>query len=131
MTQDIDDRLHRIAVNLLAQTRAGAVSWRVTDREYAFLYSGSRASILIVQYTDQDGDPAYRMDILNQRGTAIETLDYEWDFDGTGHEPAPQNAVLKELWEESRRNALQIDDVLDGLLEEIKHPPKFSDEPPF
>jgi hypothetical protein len=136
---DTRDRLAQVGALLLRQTEAGAIEWRTTDDEEAFLYSGSKGSVLSRRYLDRQEDSwYYTLSVLNSRGTEVDKLEEDWTRDAA-NKPLHQehNTMLEALWNAARRSALKIDEVLDELMEEIKDPKKFAsgqafdDEPPF
>jgi hypothetical protein len=141
-SSDPKRRLIDIAELLLNQTTAGAIQWRTTDEDRTFLYSFSRGSITIRRFFDQTSEATgYALSVLNNHGTEVEELQQEWEQipgpkGGTQIVEADHNDTLRQLWATARRSALDIDELLDDLEREIKHPKDwshkdFKDEPPF
>ncbi|WP_433535358.1 hypothetical protein ACQPZK_25400 [Micromonospora sp. CA-249363] len=123
---DIRDRMVQVAQNLLQQTLEGRARWSTTDQEDAYLFSGSRSSVKIEFYEDHDEGSVCKMSLLNQRGTLVQALKTELiPPTGTGpYEPADWNEVLERLYDAARREALDIDDLLDSVLDDLsKDPP--------
>lgn len=122
----VTDRLHEIATMLLQRTRADAVTWRTTDDEDAFLYSGSKSSLIIDYFPGRD---EYELRLLNQRGTVVESLGTAWtsgvDPWDAPNQPAKWNKTLEQLHDAARRSALDIDGLLESTLADIENEPPF------
>lgn len=108
MTEQSDDieRTKGIARALLERTRLGSVRWKPTDDESTYLCRMKRGSFLLEK-------GYYRtITVLDGEGRTIQQV----------HVP-PTDEVLfgemTELWELARRDALQIDDLLDSFLDEL------------
>jgi len=118
----------QIAQALLDQTKYGNIEWQSTDDDEAFLYSTSNSSI-IIDTASRTGPQPYWLKILNQRGTVVETLDYNPQAEDEWMESqVTENkvgALLGKLHEAARRQALQIDDVINAVLRELKEMPPF------
>lgn len=128
---EIHDRLVRLTEVLLARTREGKISWKPTDDERAFLYTGPGTSALITSHLDEDGDNRTTLSVLNSRGTEIESIENEWQAGS----PATWNETLDDLYYSARRDALNIDKVLDNFLATLEQENgdlnSAPDEPPF
>ena len=130
MTTDkpVTDRLFEIAAMLLNKTRSSALTWRATDDEDAFLYSGSKSSLIIDYNPGQD---EYELRLLNQRGTVVESLTTAWEVVQNpspwedANRPAKWNDTLMQLHDAARRSALDIDGLLDSTLADIESEPPF------
>lgn len=152
MTRDSDlhQRMLTLAENLHEATKAGKISWALTDREDKFLYAGTKSSVTIGAFTDRDGDNHSTLSLLNSRGTTVDSLESEFEArqDG-GYAGKPWNDLLEDLYHAARRVAHDVDGAIDSMLDDIEKgtpsppPPKnfaddpwakdasFSDEPPF
>jgi hypothetical protein len=138
-SDDTQSRLAQLGDTLLKQTQAGAIEWRATDDEQAFLYRGSRGSIIVRREWNERAERSNCfLTVLNTRGTEIESLGEGTVKNEQGRVVAAgHNKMLRELYQHARRSALKIDEVIEGLLEEVKNPNKpvqrrqFNDEPPF
>jgi hypothetical protein len=120
-----DDHLHNrmvsLANSLLERTRAGSIAWTVTDNERRFLFSGTNTSVGITSYVDRDGDTITSLDLLNSRGTVVETLrsEFEPNDDAPPYTARNWNKLLDDLYYAARRNALNVDAMLDDLLADL------------
>lgn len=117
-----DDRMLKIAKALLTQTTNGNITWQATDDPEAFLYSGSKTSIIIDTNNKRAPQPFW-LKILNQNGTVVETL-YAVQVFGDDDTKANYE-LLKALHSLARRNALKVDAVIDGVLQELEDLPPF------
>ena len=107
------DRLLELAYTLLARSKSGAIKWVAAEGTDAFVYSGSKAAV-VVRTQDRDGQAPYLMTLYDGAGSAVEgassTDNDEWHF------------VLADLYQLARRSALSIDEVLDSLLSDLGGP---------
>jgi len=141
-----------LATNLLEATKAGKISWALTDAEGKFVYAGSRSSVTIEMHTDRFEGDATILSILNDRGTTVDSLQSEATQSEDGWIPAPWNDLLEDLYHAARRVAYNVDEAIDSMLADIERgtpspPPKpkrivkdpwasegkseYTDEPPF
>lgn len=112
--------LERLARELLTRTRRGLVKWIETDDPTSFLFSSPQGSI-IVDSLDRDGGPPYGMRVLREDGIEVDRLTSEWYSGLLGSkEPAPWNGVLDELYNGARRTALNVDQVVGGMLDYLR-----------
>ena len=118
---NLQNLMTKVAEQLLRRTLAGDISWAETDKEDDYLYSGSDSSASIY-FSRRSGSVRgrYVLTVFNSRGTRIEELrsDYVRTNEGVIEE-AGWNGVLSELHEAARRNALDIEGVLDDLIAEL------------
>lgn len=128
--QTLQERLMQIAQASLEQTRSGQMSWRATDDEDAFLFSGSSTSLIVDAYP---GLTKFELRVLNTRGTSIAELDGMYASSAPPHEG--QNRVydlLGSLHDAARRSALDIDVLLDSALADVEsatEPPPSGGDP--
>lgn len=150
--RDVHERMITLAKNLLEATKAGKISWALTDRENKFLYAGTRSSVAIELFTERFGDDDYTLSLINNRGTTIDSLTTE-HYSVEDHPPIPAewNDSLEDLYYSARRIAHNVDEAIESMLADIERgtpsPPSakkpaddpwasgagdgFSDEPPF
>lgn len=123
--ESLNARLRQLAEAALTRTRAGQMDWRPMSDEDAFLFSGASSS-LVVDYFRSSG--RYELRVLNSRGTVVESIDGEpVDIWGEGQSVGQ---LLAELHEAARRNALDIDALLDNALKDVLEG-RPREEPPF
>jgi hypothetical protein len=98
MTSDevLRQRIITLATNLLEATKAGKISWALTDAEGKFVYAGSRSSVTIEMHTDRFEGDATILSILNDRGTTVDSLQSEATQSEDGWIPAPWNDLLED-----------------------------------
>lgn len=144
--RDLQERFVTMAKNLLEATKAGKISWALTDSETKFLYAGTRSSVTIEFYDSREGEDTI-LSLLNGKGTVVDSLSTEYR---SSPEPAglimaaPWNDTLEELYSAARRVAHNVDDAIDSMLSDIEkgaasppRPPRvkkddpWTDEPPF
>jgi len=142
-SEDITARLIQLGKLLLEKTKVGDIEWRTTDQEGNFAFAGTAGGVLIRRHLDQAEDWIYTLILLNRGGVEVETLESDWRREGTNiagqqvYRPEPQNEMLESLWHAARSSALNIDEVIDGLLREVENPRRdsanedFDDKPPF
>ena len=119
-----EDPILRIARLLLKRTRTGDVQWVPTDDEQAFLCSTKDSSVVVRTVLDSDGDENVVLSLLNARGQEVGELRSTWDQEESDeawprYRPGANNKLLQDLAEGARRNALQVDQVVEGLLKEL------------
>jgi hypothetical protein len=133
-------RLESLISRSIRQTRSGAIEWRTTDDEAAFLFSGESASLLVKKHEGRMGPmplstvTAYKLSVLNERGVEVESLDSTFyraqlnsdelaDENAPAHEtrwlPTDRTISLRNLWQAARRSALRVDNILDLIITEI------------
>lgn len=134
--QTVAEKLLEIARTALAQTRESKVNWRQMDDEFSFLFSGSKSSLIVDLHPRED---RYELRLLNPRGTVVESLVLEKPVTVTDpwgdKAPIPPSdaevanwELLRDLHEMARRNALDIDNLMDAALADLTTAPE---EPPF
>jgi hypothetical protein len=120
--QNFRPQLTKIASAALDQTDKGAMAWRTTDDEDAFLFSGPKSSLIIASVTASN--PLFprarilELRVLNNRGTVVETLRASSDDNSS--------ELLRLLYQAARRSALDVDGVLDTTLKDLQ---ELKDEP--
>ncbi|MET8993744.1 hypothetical protein [Amycolatopsis sp. NPDC004169] len=107
-----DERLIKIAEALLARTEAGKIEWEARDYPGAddqFDYSTTWNTIT-VKSVDGDGQRPYGMYIKNENGLEVDHL--------INMDLGVQN-LLSDLYSAARYIALDVDNNLDKLLDEL------------
>lgn len=120
-----DNNVTNLIRRLDYATRQGLVTWRLTDRKNAFLYSGSSSGVLLYSQ-DDDGKMPFVLDILDSTGNVVDTVRSHGRGTYTGrYEPiGTSGRALAALYERVRRQALRVDDRIEQLLDEL---PDFPD----
>jgi hypothetical protein len=121
--QEVKGRLVEVARRALNQTQSGSMRWRSTDDDDAFIFSGSRTS-LIVDFIPRAAE--YVLRVLNQNGTAIGELKSEWTLSESDdpwstpeRKAATWNSVLEGLYSAARHSALDVDAMLEATLKDL------------
>jgi hypothetical protein len=147
---DFRQRMVEMAQKLLDATRAGKITWRLTDVGDKFIYAGTRSSVTI-EYDDHEY--ATILCLLNEQGNMIDSIETgRVQTGGNSWEDHPWNDVLEDLHQAARRVVYNVDDVMESMMSDIARgtpsppsPPKervedpwasdnsggYSDEPPF
>jgi len=114
------ERLAQLARTLLSATQAGTVRWQKTDREDAFAFQGSAASV-IVQTRDRDGTMPYELVLLDASGSTVESIVSHYRLDPEhSYQSEAWSSDLRSLWQEARVQALHIDELVDGIIGNIE-----------
>ncbi|MDT7572578.1 MAG: hypothetical protein QOE05_2752 [Actinomycetota bacterium] len=118
-------RLIELAERMTRATDSGSVKWSPNDDTgTSFSYSTREASISI-RSKDGDGVHPFILEVFDSGGVMVESL-------ASGYTEIPDdpwastgfvwNAALEGLYGAARRNALNIDSVIDSLLRSIEPP---------
>lgn len=106
-------RLIDLVRGLIQKTAAGELEW-TTESDSSFSLEGQTGEIYLFS---QKGRFPFGIEILNKEGDVVESLKSIASPTDPGEEQF--NNLIFELYEQARRSALQIDDVLEGLLREF------------
>ena len=121
LDSDLHEKMLALARNLLEATKAGKISWALTDSEIRFLYAGTRSSVTIEHYTDRDSDEISTLTLLNSRGTAVDSIQSEFSpKEDNKWVEASWNELLDELYYAARRVAHNVDEAIDSMLSDIE-----------
>jgi hypothetical protein len=149
-----DSRMYELAEKLLEATKAGRISWSLTDKEDQFLYAGTNSSVTVELYEDRFEGASVQLCLLNSRGTVVDSLESATTRHEDHEIAAPWNDILYDLYHSARRMAHNVDEAIESMLTDIEQgtpsrPPQlkktrvddpwaadpadngFSDEPPF
>lgn len=119
------DRIAELVAALTNQTKADRVNWEVVDEGgQQFQYSTPSSSVLI-RTKDGDGVAPYVIEIYDNHGDMVESVRTTVEDRDDPWSSGSFNAAVEELFTLARRNALNIDGVLDDLLESLKEEPPF------
>jgi hypothetical protein len=112
------NRLIALARGLVERTVSGQIEWREVVPANAFQLDIPSGAI-VIETVDSDESPPYRMTIHNPEGQEVDALEQEWEaYEGESY-PADWNVTLADLFEAARRNALDIDSVLNGIIQDL------------
>ena len=144
--QEHQHRMAALVKALLDATRAGKITWTVTDSETRFLYAGTRSSVTIA-YNSGYSDDETALSLLNDKGVVVDSIATEFRRGPSADTlvSADWNQDLEDLYAAARRFAHNVDEALDSMLQDIAKgtpsPPRpskrrtsddpWSDEPPF
>lgn len=110
------DRLQTLARGLLDQTHNRQVRWeRLAQAD--FILRLESASV-IVSSVDGDGYRPYAFLVLDSSDEIVEKFQFDSEDDFDAEESLLDDLVV-DLYAAARRNALQVDEVLDGLMNEL------------
>ena len=100
-----------VLMGLVRQTNAGKLKWSRAAQSDRFVTCVDAISIIIVESNDYDST-TYRLDILDESGDTVESLDYQ---DTTPE----QDGELARLFVLARRSAHNIDATLEKLAKAL------------
>lgn len=143
----IEARLFQLADRALAQTRAGVMAWRQTDDPAAFIFSGTKTSLIIDYYPRTK---RYELRVINEDGRVVEELgrrpveevssDDPWGAQDQNRR-SQEYELFSNLHDAARRSAFDIDALLDSAFADVADPPappepkkkgsQAPEEPPF
>jgi hypothetical protein len=107
--------LTKLCAALTEATAAGHIEW-VASEDASFSYESEKgAGAVEIRSCDQDGEAPFELAIYNAEMVKVDSLLSDW----SDEEPAPWNAHLFDLYRVARRQALGVDQVIDGLLAEV------------
>ena len=117
MTTDerLQEKMSKLAGQLLALTQNYRISWTETDKENEFLYATIKNSISIARVSRMLS-VVYIITVYNSRGTAVDSLETGSVRKDQFMMPAPWNKVLSDLHEAARKSALNVEEELDILI---------------
>lgn len=104
----------RILSLLYDKTISNKVSWQKGTNNYSFITGFTNFSIAISEYDDQyNNEREYGISIYNQEGDIIDHY--------TVPEQDNKFAFVQNLFNESRRNALKINDAINEIMNELEN----------
>ncbi len=110
------EQLEKIVMGLVQPTKDRKVEWSTRDGETLTLAIPSGTILLTTR--DRDGEPPYKVEIYDASGTAIESF-----AKAINRAPTPEEADLdtkiKALYAVARRNAMNVDKVLDAIIDDL------------
>jgi hypothetical protein len=113
---DPNPKLLQLVDRLSYGTEQGYIKWEAVG-ETSFSYSTADAGITI-ESVDGDGQLPFAVRVFDGRGTLLES-ETSHDERGDGLRPRDSAAQLAGLYDVARRNALNIDPVLDALIKQV------------
>jgi len=104
------DKVHDVLNKLLEETTARRVRWEDTGRESSFRVNLPNGLIRIdEQQGSNNFESVYIINIYNAKNRLIETID-----DNDTDDP-----LLRDLFRAARSTALNVEETLDGLMQDI------------
>ena len=117
-----EKKIFELAIRLLEQTKRGARHWEATvsssvsEPAQPFLTSFPKYSVKISQAWDGSGDSSHVvLRIYNEEGSEIEAASDDELDKMLGHADRVHE-LFRELYQEARRSALNVEGALDDLL---------------
>jgi hypothetical protein len=115
-----DDRLLQTLFRLRDLSALGKQTWeRVPGRDDPDFESSIGPWTVEIQTIDGDGQPPYRLVVLNQNREVIESLETVKSVSGTlqsvRDERKKRNIALRELYDRARRQVTGVDAALDEI----------------
>jgi hypothetical protein len=116
---EIRERMQAMAQSLLDATRAGKITWSLTDVEDKFVYAGTRSSVTIAfSSNNYDGDGT-TLCLLNASGVIVDSLESGAEQTEEGWTPYPWNQLLDDLYHAARRVVHNVDEALESMMSDI------------
>ncbi len=90
--------INEVASELLRRSRDGKIPWKQTRRDNEYRVSFPDVSLAILRQTDLD---LYRLDLINETGSVIESLEWTPFYSPTGNtvELESRRETLKEIYD--------------------------------
>ncbi|SRR6266404_8023910 len=124
------ERLIKLLGELLETTRLGVVGWQETAEENAFRIGLGDGMIRIQSRTNGDDDERnYEAYLMNKQGRVVDEV--------TAWRNSSNYMILRELYEEARSSALNMDGVVKSMLSDLREgrtrelPPDGEETSPF
>lgn len=114
MSNSGNERLMELAGRLLSLTRQGKIHWSQGEAS-SYEYSTATSSVL-VSNDDEDGRHPFTLEVYNDSGNVVDQL--KTGYTAT-HMAYAWNDLIEELYTVARRDALDIDKVLDEILAQL------------
>ena len=115
--------LFRLAQQLIERTKAGKMSWSSIGED-GFAFAGTKASV-VIRSRDKDQVHPYIFTLF-EGDIEVDSITSGWNASPTGFEdegsPLPWNDALENLYRSARRNALNLDQLIESILEDIDKP---------
>lgn len=113
---DLDERILRLAKRLLEMTNEGSIQWErgSSSRDDVFAWSSPRSTVTIWS-RDKDKSHPFVLAITDASGTEVERVT---DI-GDGPSYMSLWEIMDDLYPLVRRQALQVDKVINDLLEDL------------
>ena len=101
--------LGQILAGLIQRTTEGKLKWTRTVQNERFVSSVDAISIVVVAVAH----PKYRLEILNESGETVESLEYQ-------NTSEAEDRQLSRLYALARRSALNTDETLEKLAKALE-----------
>ncbi|MGW5304043.1 hypothetical protein ACWERF_08920 [Streptomyces griseoluteus] len=126
-----DTRLIKIVELLLRLTRAGRLEWdRIGTADQPIFATSFTDASFVIRSKDNDGAHPFIVELRNERGEVLESIQTVGVRPLRGElSPEDQeerrrgrefNRTLHDLYNAARRNAMNIDRFLDGVLAQLE-----------
>lgn len=99
---------------LYERTKRGDASWDTGRNQWEYIWTASTSTV-IIRSRDQDDNFPFDVDILNSNGAPVLTVEFLNND--------PNLELVSELYRSVARKHIQVDETLDGLLDELREPP--------
>lgn len=119
---DVDGLLETLASRLVIATKQGSVKWDDTSTTSFQCELGP--TTVVVRSKDGDGVRPFEMRLVNFGGVVVDSvatsmIDDPEAWDGRVIHESRLSALVEELYEAARRNALEVDTVIADALEAL------------
>ena len=109
------NHIQQLMDRLVGATRSGRVGWQTRDGES--FYVKTKSGSIMVASRDEDGHPPYKLTVHDGADRVVESFALR---DWPGEEADELDQQLTELYVLARRKALNIDDVVEGIMRDLE-----------
>lgn len=110
-----------LAQEFISRTRSGGITWTPVNTTNTAFQAHLRTGTVEIASDDEDGAAPFTLTVFDPSGRRIESLTTRVRQRPTGERVAAQwNPIWRELYDAARTQALNIDALVDGLLNELK-----------
>ena len=102
---------------LLRATSDGRTKWISTSPTQFQL--STKSGTTMIYSRDGDGIAPFVLSVLDPNGVQIEALETDWEARVGVRVPKQQNVPLERLYQLARSQALNIDQVVNGILDDL------------
>lgn len=108
-----NERFIQLLSELLEVTRLARLRWQETAKEDAFRVGLGDGMIRIQSSANEDDDGRhYEVYLMNKQGRIVDEL-MAWSS-------SPNYGLLRDLYQEARSSALNMDDVVKSMLSDLR-----------
>ena|SRR3989442_5611333 len=104
------EKLLELLARLIDGTDRKEIRWTESDEQNVFRVTFRDGAVAVRMFSDEDGDQWYGVELLNSEGKSVEDV---VAYRGSEAE------TLQELYTRARISALAVDEIIEGIVNEI------------